>query len=56
MIWKILVILYVLGIIYLVWEVMNAPLMPEDYDLSDEEKSIMKDIESRKNEGNNRDN
>jgi hypothetical protein len=56
MIWKILGILYVLGIIYLVWEAMNAPLMPDNYDLSDEEEKIMKDIESRKDEGNNRDN
>ena len=56
MIWKVLGILYMVGMIWLVWEAMNAPLMPDDYDLSIEEEEIMKDIESRNDEGNNRDN
>ncbi len=44
-------VVYGIGIIYLVYEARNAPLMPDDYDLSDEEKGIMKDIESRNDEG-----
>ena len=56
MIWKVLGILYLLGMIWLVWEAMNAPLMPDDYDLSIEEEEIMKDIESRNDDGNTKDN
>ena len=42
--------------IWIAYEAYTAPLMPDDYDLSDEEEKIMKDIESRNDEGNNRDN
>ncbi len=50
MIWKILLGLYIIGVIYLVYEMYNAPVMPDDYDLSDEEKNIMKDIKKQDDE------
>ena len=57
MIWEIIVAIYVLGVIWLVWEAMNAPTMPDDYDLSIEEEDILKDIQSRNdNERDNRNN
>ena len=57
MIWEIIVAIYVLGVIWLVWEAMNAPVMPDDYDLSIEEEDILKDIQSRNdNERDNRNN
>jgi len=45
--WHIAVGIYVIGAIWLLWEAKNAPLMPDDYDLSDEEEKIMKDIQKR---------
>ena len=57
MIWEIIVAIYVLGVIWLVWEAINAPVMPDDYDLSIEEEDILKDIQSRNdNERDNRNN
>ena len=57
MIWEIIVAIYVLGVIWLIWEAMNAPVMPDDYDLSIEEEDILKDIQSRNdNERDNRNN
>jgi len=50
MIWKILLGLYIIGVIYLVYEMYNAPVMPDDYNLSDEEKNIMKDIKKQDDE------
>ena len=41
MIWEIIVAIYVLGVIWLIWEAMNAPVMPDDYDLSIEEEDIL---------------
>ena len=37
-IWHICIGAYIIGVIWMVWEAKNAPLMPDDYDLPIEEK------------------
>ena len=32
MIWKVLLVLYLIGAIWLLWEGYNAPTYPDDYD------------------------
>jgi hypothetical protein len=54
--WKIIIGVFVIGQLWIIYEFITAPTMPDDYDLSDEEEKIMKDIEAQKDEGNNRDN
>ena len=39
--------IYILCIILLLYEFFTAPVMPEDYDLSVEEKEILKDLQNR---------
>jgi len=46
-IWHLCLSAYILGVIWMVWEASNAPLMPDDYDLSIEEEEILKDIQKR---------
>ena len=45
--WHLCIGAYILGVIWMVWEASNAPLMPDDYDLSIEEEEILKDIQKR---------
>jgi len=42
-IWHLCLSAYILGVIWMVWEASNAPLMPDDYDLPIEEKDKPKD-------------
>ena len=51
--WKIILGLYALGVLWLIYEFITAPVMPEDYDLSIEEEEIMKDIQSRNDDERN---
>ena len=51
--WKIILGLYVLGVLWLIYEFITAPIMPEDYDLSIEEEEIMKDIQSKNDDERN---
>lgn len=45
--YEIVGIVIVLGWLWMAWEMWNAPLMPEDYDLSEEEQEVLKDLKSR---------
>ena len=45
--YEIVGIVIVLGWLWMAWEMWNAPLMPEDYDLSEEEEAVLKDLKSR---------
>ena len=45
--WHIALTIYGGCIVWMVYEFFTAPLMPEDYDLSIEEKELMKDIQNR---------
>jgi hypothetical protein len=45
--WKIILGVYIVGQLWIIYEFITAPTMPEDYDLSIEEKEILKDIQSR---------
>ena len=41
-------IVLVLYCIWMSWEIYSAPLMPDDYGLTEEEKKIWKEIENKK--------
>jgi hypothetical protein len=45
--WHIVLTIYGGCILWLVYEFFTAPLMPEDYDLSFEEKELWKDLNKR---------
>ena len=45
--WIIILSVYALGVLWMIYEFITAPVMPEDYDLSIEEEEILKDIQSR---------
>ena len=45
--WHIVLTIYGGCIVWLMYEFFTAPMMPEDYDLSIEEKELMKDIQNR---------
>ena len=45
--WHIVLGVYGLCILWLVYEFFTAPIMPEDYDLSFEEKELWKDLNKR---------
>ena len=45
--WHIVLGVYGLCILWLVYEFFTAPIMPEDYDLSLEEKELWKDLKKR---------
>ena len=55
--WKIILGIWLLGQLWIIYEICTAPTMPDDYDLSIEEEDILKDIQSRNdNERDNRNN
>ena len=48
-IWLIIGIITVVYISWLVTEIHNAPLMPDDYDLSDKEKKETEELTKKRN-------
>ena len=45
--WHIVITIYGACVLWIVYEVCTAPRMPEDYDLSFEEKELWKDLNKR---------
>ena len=45
--WKIILGIWLLGQLWIIYEICTAPTMSDDYDLSIEEEEILKDIQSR---------
>tara|TARA_B100001778_G_C18460241_1_gene570807 strand:+ start:572 stop:745 length:174 start_codon:yes stop_codon:yes gene_type:complete len=54
--YEIIIGLYVVGAVWLIWEAWSAPVMPDEYDLSIEEEEILKDIQSRNDDRDTKDN
>ncbi len=46
-IWIIVGIIFVTVWLWIGWEIWNAPLVPDDYDMGDMEKEIWKDLNQK---------
>ena len=47
--WIVVAIFAIVFFGWLIWEAVTAPVMPDDYDMTDEEKKIWKELNGSKN-------